>query len=131
MRLGTDLGGQLGIDQLLERSLQQLPKQPTNPITTEFFNQFQQAGIMALGHRASPLELAATNSLRVTRWPYRVTDPRPLVAPLDGTQTFGEDVHADNGRAKAPRDDELHALRGVVDDLQRQSEAAPGGCHRT
>ncbi len=39
MRLCTDLGGELDINQVLKRSSQQLPEQTPNPVTTKFVDQ--------------------------------------------------------------------------------------------
>jgi hypothetical protein len=58
MRFSTDRSTQLSVDQLLQRPLQQFSVQIPNPITTKLFDQLQQAAIMDLGHRASPLEFA-------------------------------------------------------------------------
>jgi len=91
MRFGADRLKQFGVDQLLQRFLDQIPEQKTDIITAKLTNHLGQSGIMALGHRASPLESTAMNSLRVARCPYRVTDPRPYLhhsmgrSPIAGT----------------------------------------------
>ena len=51
MRTHPELGGQLGVDQLLQRSLQQLPEQISDPVIAEFLDKLQETCIMDLGHR--------------------------------------------------------------------------------
>jgi hypothetical protein len=68
-------GCAIGVYQLLKCSLHQVTEQKPDLITAKLGNKLSQSGIMALGHRVTPFESTAMNSLRIPRWPAQITDP--------------------------------------------------------
>ena len=85
MRFGADRRRQLGVDQLLQRFLDQVPEQKPDIITTKLTNELSQSCIMALGHRASSsrvhgYELAEGCTMALPRH-----GPSPPLTPLHGT----------------------------------------------
>ena len=77
-KAAADRGGQLGVDELLQRLLQQPAEQVLRALIPQARQDVGEYGIIGVGHRVAPsFELFGRNSLRFTRWPALSAEPAP------------------------------------------------------